>query len=541
VNSKRARSWSVVLWLSLPACSSLLGANFDGLTLAADAGTSRENGAKADSPNACRENEKACPSGCVSKNDPAFGCGASARCEPCSVAHGKATCNAAGACAVGSCDPGRANCTHNEEDCTTKVTSDPEHCGGCDKRCDTTQVCGPTGCVSSCSEGLTRCERSCVNIAVDADHCGACDKRCPATQHGVATCNESTCGIACNAGYAPCAEGCCATQCGPATCPTGCCANGRCERGSAVTACGKGGAACANCEGPEGCSEGICAQPTKSLLLYGGVARDGAGNFSDTHDAWTWDGVRWKHVTSPAGDGLELSGVALATANREVLLTIARGATRIWNGAAWREPAAGTRPFSLGTMAAIRQDSVVLLDQRATTWIWNVPAETWTKSDAVGPSARNASAMTSLGASALLFGGSGRLAALGDTWTWNGVQWKNVATTGASARSGHAMARLGSRAILFGGTSSVFGVPALTFDDTWEWNPATNTWSQVATTGPAARYGHAMAALGNKVVLFGGHAGDTIFSDTWEWDGTRWTERNVPGPQARYGHGMAGW
>lgn len=70
----------------------------------------------------------------------------------------------------------------------------------------------------------------------------------------------------------------------------------------------------------------------------------------------------------------------------------------------------------------------------------------------------------------VLFGGSGTSGALGDTWEWNGVIWRQRMTrTMPPARSGHAM----------------------TFD--------------------AAR---------GRIVMFGG--GGPVERSTWEWDGTDW-------------------
>src|SRR5258708_1914529 len=48
---------------------------------------------------------------CVSIDDPAYGCG-DPSCVPCNIQHGFASC-AAGACSVGSCQPGWADCDKN--------------------------------------------------------------------------------------------------------------------------------------------------------------------------------------------------------------------------------------------------------------------------------------------------------------------------------------------------------------------------------------------------------------------------------------------
>lgn len=256
---------------------------------------------------ACRPGEKTCNGGCVRTDDPAFGC-ASAGCEPCSVSHGTAACDAAGKCAVGQCEPGRANCSGSSTGCDAKLASDPENCGACGKKCAANQVCGPEGCSSGCASGLIRCDRSCVDVSFDESNCGACGKVCPApangfatcsakqcgircnagyhscngttcvaegpsscgatckvcpgplSGHGAATCNAGSCGVACDPGYAPCASGCCAVTptCGPSNCG-GCCSNGTCLAGTSQSACGTGGGACAACNAGSSCNAGVCA------------------------------------------------------------------------------------------------------------------------------------------------------------------------------------------------------------------------------------------------------------------------------------------
>ncbi len=140
----------------------------------------------------------------------------------------------------------------------------------------------------------------------------------------------------------------------------------------------------------------------------------------------------------------------------------------------------------------------------------------------------------------VLFGGwrrgDGRL---GDTWEWDGVRWAQVAAEGdggPSARVYHAMAYDAARGVtvLFGGYDG-----ADFLGDTWTWNGVQWAqvtwawdgvrWARVAAEGeggPSARRGHAMAydAAREVIVLFGGRGVDGLLGDTWWWDGERWTE-----------------
>jgi hypothetical protein len=69
----------------------------------------------------------------------------------------------------------------------------PAYCGDCDTRCRNPQpYCAPAGdsfeCVAACTNDLFLCDQRCVDITTDIDHCGGCDRRCP-----TAICRDSTC------------------------------------------------------------------------------------------------------------------------------------------------------------------------------------------------------------------------------------------------------------------------------------------------------------------------------------------------------------
>ena len=137
----------------------------------------------------------------------------------------------------------------------------------------------------------------------------------------------------------------------------------------------------------------------------------------------------------------------------------------------------------------------------------------------------------------VLFGGSGGLARLSDTWEWDGATWtQRTPVASPPGRNWHAMAydAARQRVVVFGGGNRM----SLPSDDTWEWDGA--TWTQrTPAASPPARSGHALAydSARQRVVLFGGEASFPMsdnLSDTWEWDGATWTERNhVASPRAQ--------
>ena len=71
--------------------------------------------------------------------------------------------------------------------------TDPEHCGGCNKRCGSGQICDNGSC-KGCSSPNTFCsnlagERYCADLGTDESNCGGCGDKCPAGE----VCNGGEC------------------------------------------------------------------------------------------------------------------------------------------------------------------------------------------------------------------------------------------------------------------------------------------------------------------------------------------------------------
>ncbi len=168
------------------------------------------------------------------------------------------------------------------------------------------------------------------------------------------------------------------------------------------------------------------------------------------------------------------------------------------------------------------------------TWVFD--GADWKRKATTGPAARHDHAMVMLhytDDSMLLFGGEDATGALlGDTWAWNGSSWSQVATAIApSPRAGHAFARDEYEEkdfLLFGGRTAS-GVS----DETWRF--VDGQWHPVATgRRPAAREGHSMIMVNDTqtFIMFGGHAGGTVFDDVWEFDGVDWRRiGTLPAPR----------
>ncbi len=174
--------------------------------------------------------------------------------QACSIANGTAAC-VGGACTVGSCDSGYANCDGNAANgCEAELFSDPNHCGNCGVVCPGRPHAGPT-----CEQGL--CGFECVgnygncdgnpangcetNIAIDISNCGACGNFC-SQPNAVMSCTAGACVLqSCNAGFGNCdgnaANGCetnttnnaancggCGLMCPPRPNATATCINSAC-------------------------------------------------------------------------------------------------------------------------------------------------------------------------------------------------------------------------------------------------------------------------------------------------------------------------
>ncbi|MFO0606521.1 MAG: hypothetical protein U0324_25335 [Polyangiales bacterium] len=167
-------------------------------------------------------------------------CGACGRrCDDGSTCTGGA-CFAAG---DGGQWPGRAPCEFGTEACGLRcvdTATNPEHCGGCGRRCVGDEVCLRGGCVRPCPLGQSLCGGACVDLRVDAAHCGACGIVCPLA----ARCDEGRC--ACPEGSEVCNGACVdvrssAAHCGGCgrRCPEGmACVAGACGCVGGWTRCG---------------------------------------------------------------------------------------------------------------------------------------------------------------------------------------------------------------------------------------------------------------------------------------------------------------
>lgn len=123
-----------------------------------------------------------------------------------------------GRCVDDSCPSGLAECDGDYSTSCEASLSSPASCGGCFLACSgATPLCSLREnrthvCSDTCASGTMECSGACADLATDVRNCGACGNACPAAAHGVASCEASTCRLACDTGYGDCnmnaADGC---------------------------------------------------------------------------------------------------------------------------------------------------------------------------------------------------------------------------------------------------------------------------------------------------------------------------------------------
>jgi hypothetical protein len=199
-----------------------------------------------------------------------------------------------------------------------------------------------------------------------------------------------------------------------------------------------------------------------------------------------------------------------------------------WNGTQWTDQnvtGPGARADSFMAFDSKRGVMVLFGGQSSAgfilrdTWEWN--GTTWTQVATTGPLPRwiHRMAFDSQRGVTVMFGGAHPGGLRGDTWEWDGATWVNKTPPAGSPspRYGHSMAYDSHRGvtILYGGQTG-FGFGVNPVGDTWEWD-GTN-WRQLDITGPPARSFVKMVYDKDrrKCVVFGGYDGSQFLGDTWE-------------------------
>ena len=249
-------------------------------------------------------------------------------------------------------------------------------------------------------------------------------------------------------------------------------------------------------EGPKVRELGGAAYDTQrsKVVLFGGM---GVNNREDRRgDTWEWDGNTWKEVTD----------LKIGTRDHHTMCYDENRGKVVLFG--------GTKD-----MENLEND----------TWEWD--GMKWEKIATEGPGGRAHFPMVydSRNKEVILFGGLGEgYKKLNDTWEWDGKKWKEIKTEGPPKRTHHRMAfdNNAGVTVLFGGLKS--GIPTEALGDTWIFDG--KQWKEIKVKGPERRSGHVMAYDPERksVFLYGGayYDGKVVkrYNDTWEWDGEKWKQ-----------------
>ena len=266
------------------------------------------------------------------------------------------------------------------------------------------------------------------------------------------------------------------------------------------------------------------------VVLYGGATN--TGELFD--DLWSWDGTRWTLIgrSIPSASHTVFADVDQSL----VLIGGTEAVTAVWDDR-WvtilREP---NRSGMAGAFDTQRGRFIMHGGSGAPGQTlggtFELDTERWRQVATGGPGERASASMVfdTTRNIAVLFGGTviTPRRRFDDLWEWDGVRWRQIVLTGErpEARQGFGMAydQVRREVVLFGGLSA----NGEALGDTWLWNGG--QWRRVEGDGPSPRSETYMAydVARGVTVLFGGdpeEADGRLLGDTWEWDGSRWTRR----------------
>ena len=270
----------------------------------------------------------------------------------------------------------------------------------------------------------------------------------------------------------------------------------------------------------------------EKVVIYGGASN--ANQFLD--DFWSYDGQRW----TLAGRSIPSSEHQMFSGDNGAFFLVGglAAVTATWDGGAWVPMLRGPERWGFGGAYDAARRRFVLhggcggRDETFGDTLEFDGAE-WRQAATDGPGERGMHAMVFDTARniVVLFGGIScgpDTHRFDDLWEWDGVQWRQVEPSGERprGRAGFAMAydQLRREVVLFGGMDA----DNQPLGDTWLWNGG--QWRRYDGDGPSARDLTDMVfdAARGVTVLFGGdsNTSEGSLGDTWEWDGSRWTRRH---------------
>ena len=264
------------------------------------------------------------------------------------------------------------------------------------------------------------------------------------------------------------------------------------------------------------------------IVLYGGEGAD--GNLRD--DTWEWDGQRWSPRQSATVPAPRARHSLTYDTHQGVVVLFLGGVTdtslsnETWtfDGAGWREIISLTRPsgrWKPGLAFDENENGIILIGGDESDDVWRMRNSEWHQIDDVPRSA-------------FLVSWKGGQSVRVDepylaTSLWLGDKWSRaggpVGESRARFQSAAAFDEARREVVVFGGAVVDDDRSQGLLDDTWTWNGV--DWREKAVAvRPPARAKHAMTydSSRQRIVMVGGADAESERNDTWEWDGVRWSE-----------------
>ncbi len=297
-------------------------------------------------------------------------------------------------------------------------------------------------------------------------------------------------------------------------------------------------------QGPRNAHSMVFHQGDERIYLFGGATEKAVKN-----DLWFFDEGKWQPRDTEAGPSARTFAAMVYDEgnNRIVLFGGSRalfgtapdpdnllGDTWQFQNGYWRqlEPAHSPSPRAEASLAYDpKRQRLVLFGgyfidadggYKKLGDTWEYDGEDWRQVSADGPSPRHGVALwyDTTSASTLLFGGStedrqyGKKA--GETWTWDGEIWQKLEVEQPPGIFNAAIAPTPEGILRFGGWNGKSRT-----DETWLFTEA--LWTELETTAaPSPRNHSSMVFDGVRVILYGGHDGRNVFGDTWSWQDGKW-------------------
>lgn len=265
--------------------------------------------------------------------------------------------------------------------------------------------------------------------------------------------------------------------------------------------------------------------PVRAVTVFADIAIGGSPLVQS--ETWEWDG---SNLAGPFfTPGVTFFGLMAFDPGLGQIVNFRGNATFAWNGGTWTQVSAVGIPNNIGVVATDRSNQRVvglatMSGRRDGVWQWR--GGVWSRiADPSQPEMNNALVAFEEHQNRLFaFGRTvGISPAVATVAEWDGQVWSQLPVPGSPTRSTpetpvYDAAR--QEVVVFGGNDSVSGL----LGETWAWN-GTN-WRLAATTGPSPRVGGAIAydSLRARVVLVGGAGTLSNNTDHWEWDGAAWNQ-----------------